>query len=126
MKYLYHMMRILAVVLMAEACNRFIPLPVPTSIYGIMILFGALQSGLLKLEQIEETADFLLAIMPILFVPTAIGIMNSYQQFADSIWIVLLILFFSTLVTMGATGAVGQWMLSKRKKKTDEQQEEEA
>ncbi|MDO5100956.1 MAG: CidA/LrgA family protein [Eubacteriales bacterium] len=119
MKYLYQAMRILAVVLLAEICNYLIPLPIPTSIYGIVLLFIALQTGIIKLAQIEETADFLLGIMPILFVPTAVNIMNSYQSFAHAVWPVLAILLISTVVTMAVTGKLAQWMLSK---KTDKEE----
>lgn len=120
MKYLYQAMRILAVVFLAEICNFLIPLPIPTSIYGIVLLFIALQTGVIKLAQIEETADFLLGIMPILFVPTAVNIMNSYGRFSHAVWPVLAILLLSTAVTMAVTGKIAQWMLAKKADKREE------
>lgn len=50
------------------------PLPVPASVYGLVLMLGALASGILKLEQVEEAADFLVEIMPVMFVPAGVGL----------------------------------------------------
>ena len=58
MKYLLQFCRILVVAFVSEIIHEWVPLPIPASIYGVVILFLLLETGLLKLESIKETANF--------------------------------------------------------------------
>ena len=69
MKYLRQFCIILLVSALGEGLHILLPLPVPASVYGLVLMLGALASGILKLEQVEEAADFLVEIMPVMFVP---------------------------------------------------------
>jgi len=53
-----------------------LPLPVPASVYGLVLLLAALTTGFVKLEQVKETGTYLTGIFPLLFVPAAAGIME--------------------------------------------------
>ena len=48
-----------------------LPLPVPASVYGLVLLLAALTTGIVKLEQVKETGTYLTGIFPLLFVPAA-------------------------------------------------------
>jgi len=50
-----------------------LPLPVPASVYGLVLLLAALTTGVVKLEQVKETGTYLTGIFPLLFVPAAAG-----------------------------------------------------
>ena len=50
-----------------------LPLPVPASVYGLVLLLAALTAGIVKLEQVKETGTYLTGIFPLLFVPAAAG-----------------------------------------------------
>ena len=54
MKYLKQFAIILAVCLVGEGLKALLPLPIPASIYGLVLMLAALMSGLLKLEQVEK------------------------------------------------------------------------
>ncbi|MCE2603849.1 CidA/LrgA family protein, partial [Pseudomonas aeruginosa] len=56
----------------------FIPAPIPASIYGLVILLVLLLTGIVKVGHIKETSDFLIAVMPLMFVPPAVGLMESW------------------------------------------------
>ena len=60
-----------------ELLHHFIPLPIPASIYGIVLLYIALELKLVKVKDIKETSSFLISIMPIMFLPPAVGIVQS-------------------------------------------------
>ena len=62
MKYLRQFCIILLVSALGEGLHILLPLPVPASVYGLVLMLGALASGILKLEQVEEAADFLVEI----------------------------------------------------------------
>ena len=55
---------IAAMTCIGELMHYFIPLPVPGSIYGLLLMLAALMTGIVKLEQVKETAEFLIDVMP--------------------------------------------------------------
>ena len=57
-----------------EFFRMVIPLPVPASVYGLVLLLAALLTGVIKLDQVEGAADFLIEIMPVMFIPAAVGL----------------------------------------------------
>ena len=80
MKYLSQFFIILGFTLAGEALQLLIPLPIPASVYGIVLLFCALHFGLLKVEQVKEVGGFLTSILPILFVAPAVGFLENCLQ----------------------------------------------
>ena len=66
MKYLRQFCIILLISALGEGLHILLPLPVPASVYGLVLMLGTLTSGILKLEQVEDAADFLVEIMPVM------------------------------------------------------------
>ena len=83
MKYLRQFCIILLVSALGEGLHILLPLPVPASVYGLVLMLGALASGILKLEQVEEAADFLVEIMPVMFVPAGVGLLEAWGDLAS-------------------------------------------
>ena len=79
MKYILQFEIIIAISLIGELLNRIIPLPIPASIYGMVILFTALCTGLIKLSAVRETGKFLIYIMPMMFIPATVGLLESWS-----------------------------------------------
>ncbi|MGM9747927.1 MAG: CidA/LrgA family protein, partial [Candidatus Cryptobacteroides sp.] len=63
MKYVFQFLRIMVFAFIGELLNYLIPLPIPASIYGIVLLFLALELKIVKVSDIKETSSFLIAIM---------------------------------------------------------------
>ena len=74
MRYLSQFLIILGFTLAGEVLHRLVPLPVPASVYGLILLFLALCLGLVKLEQVKQAGAFLISVMPVLFVSPMVGI----------------------------------------------------
>lgn len=72
MKYLKQFLIILVISLIGELLNKLLPLPVPASIYGMVILFIGLLSGVIKLSSVKEAGSFLIEIMPVMFIPAGV------------------------------------------------------
>lgn len=108
MKYVFQAGRILAFCLLGELLHACLPLPVPSSIYGLVLLLGALLTGVVKLEQIKETASFLIAIMPILFVPAAAGVKDLFPEIRQMLVPILIALIPVTALVMAVGGRVTQ------------------
>lgn len=114
MKYLRQFLIILGIAFLGELCHRFIPAPIPASIYGMVILFLLLWTGILKLDQVKETGHFLVDIMAVLFVCPAVGLLDCWDILQEN-WVAILgIVVVSFLITFGVSGAVTQYLLKKR------------
>ena len=97
---------IAAMTCIGELMHYFIPLPVPGSIYGLLLMLAALMTGIVKLEQVKETAEFLIDAMPLMFIPAGVGLMTAWGQLRQILLPVTIITFVSTVAVMGVTGRV--------------------
>ena len=59
--------------------QQILPLPIPASVIGLILLFFCLLSRLLKVEHIQEKSDFLLSNMAFFFIPAGVGMMNYFD-----------------------------------------------
>lgn len=108
MDYILQFARILAFCLAGEALHHVLPLPVPASIYGLLLLFLALETGLLKPERVKAAAGFLIAVFPIMFVPGTVGVMELWDVLAR-LWAPLLLATVPvTALVFAVTGHVTQ------------------
>lgn len=78
MKYLKQFLIILVISFIGEVLKALLPLPVPASIYGMVILFVCLATGVIRLDAVKETGRFLIEIMPVMFIPAGVGLMSSW------------------------------------------------
>ena len=78
MKFVRQFMIILAISFVGELLHALLPLPVPASIYGLVLMLIGLQTGILPLNAVNEAGGFLIEIMPMLFIPAGVGLMVSW------------------------------------------------
>lgn len=119
MKYIKQFAMIALMTFLGECLNLLLPLPVPASIYGMLLLFISLQTGIVKLSQVEETADLLLAVMPIFFISPTVSLMSSIGLIKGSLLGVLLTSVISTAAVMVVTGVVAQAVIRRDRKGTE-------
>ena len=117
MKYISQFLIILGFTLAGEALQRIVPLPIPASVYGIALLFGALCLGLVKLEQVKEAGGFLTSILPVLFVSPAVGILENWALIKGDLIPMVLLTLASTVLTFGISGRITQALQKKGGKK---------
>ena len=101
---------------MGEALHVLIPLPVPASVYGLVIMLIALGTHIIRLEQVKEAAEFLIEIMPVMFIPAGVGLMESWGELKAVLVPVLVITLVSTIVVMIVSGRVTQAVIRLEKK----------
>ncbi len=116
MKYLHQAMIIAAVTFAAEIIKYMIPLPVPASIYGLILLFILLKTGAVKLSQIEDVGNLLLELMPLLLVPASVSVLTVLDSIRSMLLPVLIMGFAGTIAVMFVTGRISQWMIRRNKK----------
>ena len=116
MKYITEFLTILAVSFVGELLHAVIPLPVPASIYGLVLMLILLISGLLKLDHVENAAQFLIDIMAVMFIPAGVGLVESWGELKAVLVPVLVITLVSTIVVMVVSGRVTQAVIRLEKK----------
>ena len=115
MKYIRECFIIFGLTLAGEFLNKLLPLPVPAGVYGLYLLLVLLCVGILKLEQVEATGNFLLDIMPVMFVPASVGLLESMGDLQAILVPVVVISMVSTVIVMAVTGIVAEKMLGGKK-----------
>lgn len=116
MKYLKQFGIILMISFIGELLNGLIPLPIPASIYGLVILFSLLWTGLVRLDSVKDTGKFLIEIMPLMFIPAAVGLMDSWSVLKPMWSVLTIITVCSTVVVMAVTGRLTQRVIRRERK----------
>ena len=114
MKLLKQFLIILAISFVGEILKYLLPLPVPASIYGMVILFIGLLTGLIPLNSVRSAGKFMIEIM---FIPAGVGLMSSWGNLKPVLVPVLVITVVALLTVMIATGYVSQLVIRMQKRK---------
>lgn len=118
MKYIRQFAIILAVSFTGEVLHAVLPLPVPASIYGLVLMLAALKTGVIPLEAVRETGKFLVEIMPLMFIPAAVGLTESWDRIRPILAPLLVTTVVTTVLVMVSAGRVTQ-AVQRRQKKGD-------
>lgn len=104
------------VMLVANIIKGFLPMPMPASAIGLILLFIALSTKIVKVEQVEGLGNKLISIISFLFVPAAISVINSLGILSTSGLQIMLIIIVATVILLTITGWSTQVFLKKRAK----------
>lgn len=111
MKYLKQFSIILLISFLGEILHACLPLPVPASIYGMVLLFAALAAGIVPHDAVKDAGHFLITVMPVMFIPAGVGIMTSLGLLREVLLPYAVIVAASTFLVMGVSGLVTQALL---------------
>ena len=111
MKYIKQFGIILGITFIGEVLKYILPLQLPASIYGLILMFVALIVGVIKVDQVKDAAELLIEIMPIMFIPAGVGLLDSWQALKSICLPVIFIIVVSTVVVMAVSGRVTQFIL---------------
>lgn len=120
MRYLFQSGRILAFCFAGEVLHAVLPLPVPASVYGLLLLLLALCSGIVRPEQVREAGLFLTGIFPLLFVPAAAGVMELWAELGALLLPAVIAIVPVTVLVFAAAGRTTQALIHRKEKKQNE------
>lgn len=123
MKYIRQFGIIIIVSFLGELLNKLIPLPIPGSIYGLVIMFIALKTKIILLYSVKDTGKFLVEIMPLMFIPPAVELLNLWDTLKPMIISLITITIISTIIVMAVSGRITQRILRIEKIKEAEKDE---
>ena len=115
MKYIKQCLIIFIIYFIGEVLKYLLPLPIPASIYGMVLLFSGLMTGWIKLESVKETGTFLIEIMPVMFIPAGVGLITIWSTLKAMIGPVSIITVLTIITVMIVTGRVSQAIIRKSK-----------
>ena len=118
MKYVKQICLIFGLTMAGELFNTLLPLPVPAGVYGLFFLLFGLCTGVIKLESVEDAGNFLLDVMPVMFVPVTVGLMDDYGVWKAVLLPVAAISAVSTVIVMVVTGKAAECLMRKGKKQS--------
>ncbi len=117
MRYMRQFGIILGVTCVGEVLKYFLPLPVPGSIYGLVLMLVLLSARVIRVEHVKEVGEFLIEIMPLMFIPAGVGLMTSWGQLKSFLVPLAVITVVSTFVVMIVTGKVTDFLLDRKEEK---------
>lgn len=120
MRYLFQSGRILVFCFAGEVLHAVLPLPVPASVYGLLLLLLALCSGIVRPEQVRETGLFLTGIFPLLFVPAAAGVMELWAELGALLLPAVIAIVPVTVLVFAAAGRTTQALIHRKEKTQNE------
>ena len=115
MKYVKQVFIILLVSFLGEVLRYYIPVPVPAGVYGLVILFALLMTGIVKLDSVKDTASFLVSVMSVMFIPSAVGVMTLGNEAGRLIVPLAIACTALTFIVMGVSGKVADILIGRKK-----------
>ncbi|ANE76984.1 CidA/LrgA family protein [Dickeya solani] len=93
-----------------NAISALLPITIPGSILGMLILFALLASQILPPGWVKPGCHLLIRYMALLFVPIGVGVMNYYGVLRDQFAPIVVSCLVSTFVVMIVVGYTTQMM----------------
>lgn len=112
------------ILLISKIIESFIPIPMPASVIGLVLLFIALCTGIVKLGQVESVGTALTNNISFLFVPAGISVINSLPILSQSPVLIILLIIISTILLLISTGFASQLLVTKSLLPSKEKNEE--
>lgn len=103
------------IILISYGISAILPIPMPASVIGLILLFVALCTKVVKLEQVEGLSNNLSTIISFLFVPSGISLINSIDIMRTNGIQILLIIFVATFVLLALIGWSADYLLKVRR-----------
>lgn len=117
MKFIKQLAVIMMISFLAELMELLIPLPIAASVYGLVLMLAGLITKIIPLEKVEGAADFLIEIMPVLFVPPTVSLIANVEALKQMLVPLFVISIVTTVLIMAVTGKVTQGIMRLEEKK---------
>ncbi len=117
MKFIRQLAIIMTISFLAELLEILLPLPVTASIYGLVLMLVALVTKLVPLEKVERAADFLMELLPILFVPSTVSIIANVEALQEMLLPLVVICLVTTVLILAVTGRTAQGIIHLEEKR---------
>ncbi|MBN6070433.1 CidA/LrgA family protein [Aggregatibacter actinomycetemcomitans] len=91
---------------------HFVPVGIPSSIWGLLLLFMCLITRIIKIEWVMFFSNLLIRYMALLFVPVSVGIIKYSGLLMDQMKELLLPNIISTCIALVVIGLFSDYLFS--------------
>lgn len=119
MKLLEQFGIILTLTFIVETFKELVPLPVPASVYGLILMLILLKCKILTVAGIKDASKLLIETMPIMFIPAAVGLLNAWDTIRGLLIPLTIVVSISTITVMVISGHITQFLITSSKKKKE-------
>ncbi|MEA4988223.1 MAG: CidA/LrgA family protein [Anaerovorax sp.] len=106
--YIKQLFILLAALFIGYIASEGFGIPLPSNVIGLLLLLFALMIGLIKLKDVEDTADFIIKHLALFFVAPTVGLMLYFDLIKESFLQIALPLFGSIIIGFFVAGKVTQ------------------
>ena len=106
LRYLGQLAVLWGIYLLSDFLVSLAALPIPANVLGVVILFSLLCLGVIKPEQVEGMADFLLRHLVFFFIPIVTGLMDWGGMFKEYGLTLALAIVVSSLASLFACARI--------------------
>lgn len=117
MKFFRESILILAIYFAGEIISKLLHIPIPGNIIGMILLFLLLTTKVIKVEKVENLANFFLDHLAFFFIPASVGLMTSFDSLKGSIFRIIILCILTTIIVISVTGITVQFIC--KNKSTD-------
>ncbi len=103
MKILKQIAVVFFICLLGEVIAQLIPVNFPASVLSMVLLLVGLLAKVIRIEHIQDKANFLLDNMAFFFIPAGVSIIENFNYLKNSLLPFVLVCFISMIVTFVAT-----------------------
>lgn len=110
MKFLHQILLIVLFSFLGELLRSLIPLPIPASIYGMVLMLAALALKIVKVDQVKDAGNFLVSFFPVLFIAPTVNLIACWDHIRNDLFALVVIIIATTALTFATSGLVAQWI----------------
>lgn len=122
-QYLRAFVLIYLCLMIGNLIAEFIPLKIPGSIIGMLVLFTLLSCQILPADWVKPGCYLFIRHMAVLFVPISVGVMKYYQPLLNQFGPLVVSCLISSLITMLIVGYSSHYVHGIRNTKTNDTKE---
>ncbi|MGR3741932.1 CidA/LrgA family protein [Companilactobacillus sp. DQM5] len=108
----------LGILFISNILSKMMPasFPVPTPVWGLVILYLLLTFKVIKIEQVEKISNFFIGILGFLFVPSGIQLYQNLEIIKEDGLRLILVIIFSTIILLVVIAYTSRILINIKKK----------
>ena len=110
MKILTQLALIFDITLLGSVISGYLPIPIPGSVIGLILLFVLLNTRILKKEHIADTATFLIRNFSLFFIPSSLVLLTVLPDIMEELFFFLLVSILSSILTFLSAAYTVKWV----------------
>jgi len=118
-QYLRAFILIYLCLFVGNAISSLLPITIPGSIIGMLILFCLLSTQILPFKWVKPGCNLLIRYMALLFVPIGVGVMNYYDQLRTQFGPLVVSCLASTIIVLLVVAYCSHYIHGERGTLTD-------